>query len=121
MTSSRDITDLIKMFQIDTMAVKKELKLLPEILNYNELILHITSGVIIHYKCLIVATNTRLLILYKFEQLNFKLNEITSVSYKIGLLFGRITICTKSNNIIIKQCTKKSAINFTKILNEYIL
>lgn len=105
----------------DTFLTKKEIKELPKLLRLDETILYATSGMLDGNSWLIVCTNQRLLcldkgLIYGIKVLEYQLEKINSVSYKIGLLLGELNIQHGSTSFTIKQIQKDTV----KIMADHI-
>lgn len=101
----------------------KEFFHLPQILQTNEQVLAIASGLLDGTTWLIALTNHRVIFLDKgfisgLKQLSIDLDKITSVGCKTGLLFGKIIIATNSAEYTITQIYKTTVLLFTNLINQ---
>ncbi|MFT8709685.1 MAG: PH domain-containing protein [Sporolactobacillus sp.] len=97
----------------DTFGTKKEIKELPMILKDDETIMYATSGLFKNNTWLIVVTDQRVLFLDKgmvfgLKQVEIPLDKVNSVSFKTGLLLGKVTIYHGSSEMGIDQITKST-------------
>lgn len=80
--------------------IKKELKLLPEMLNQDEQVLHIGSGLYADKNAIVVATNQRVIFLaaglLSVKDEAFNIPQISSIEMKKGMVLAKIKV-TVSN------------------------
>lgn len=110
---------------VDTFGTKKEIKYLPEILQPQEKILYITSGLMNGNTWLITCTCRRVIfldkgMLYGLKQVETPLDKINSIEHKTGMLFGEISIWDGSGKMIIKNVVKHTVTPFVSALNKAI-
>jgi hypothetical protein len=124
MAISKEIVDqqLANVGDFDQWFTKKEIKYLPEVMDQDEVIQAITSGLLDGNTWLIVATQKSVLFLDKgmvfgLKQLEFPIKNITSISHKTGLIFGQIELTVSGANKKIDQVTKKDVVKFAKVLS----
>lgn len=96
----------LKMY--DTFGTKKELKELPKILEVNEDIKYLVSGMWESKTYVIVATNLRVIFLdigmvYGTTKHELQYDKISSVSYKKGVLLSEIDVYHGSHKITIEN------------------
>jgi len=86
---------------IPSVAKKKEVKLLPEVLADQEIVGQVVSGIYNKGIGILVATQRRLVFidkgLFGLKVEEFPLQKISSIQYELGLLGGKIKIHTSSN------------------------
>jgi len=114
-----------KLGDFDQWFTKKEIRYLPEILDEDEEIKAMTSGVHEGNTWLIVVTTRRLLFLdkgmiYGLKQMEMPLAQITSVSHKTGLMFGEIEVDTAGGKKKIETISKKDVPKVAKIISDLI-
>ena len=110
--------------ETDTFGTKKEIRYLPEVLDSDEKIVGLTSGVLKGTTWLIVCTDRRVIFLdkgflYGFKQTEIPLDSISSVTQETGLMFGSITVLGAGlSGMTIKQISKASTRKFAKTVQE---
>ena len=109
----------------DRFFTKKELRYLPEILMEREQIVAFSSGIMDGKTWLITLTDKRVVfldkgMLYGLKQTSIPISKISSVSGETGMMFGKITISTGSDEKCISKVWKKTVRPFTNRLNEII-
>ena len=110
--------------ETDTFGTKKEIRYLPEVLDSDERIVGLTSGVLQGTTWLIVCTDRRVIFLdkgflYGLKQTEIPLDSISSVTHETGLMFGRITVLGAGlSGMTIKQISKASTRKFAKTVQE---
>lgn len=109
----------------DLFGTKKEIKHLSKIMDENEMVLAITSGLMDGNTWLITCTNRRVIFLdkgliYGSNQFEIPLDKINAIGHKIGLMLGSITIEDGSGPKSINNCTKQSVIPFVNSTNAAI-
>ncbi|WP_230204359.1 PH domain-containing protein [Olavius algarvensis spirochete endosymbiont] len=107
------------------LGLDKEIKHLPEVLQDNEIICYLTSGLIEGNTWLIVCTNKRVIfldkgLLYGLEQLEISLDKINSISQKRGLMLGEIAIWDGARRIRTKNVRKDTLKPFVDATNKAI-
>lgn len=111
--------------EVDLFGTAKEVTHLPEILHDDETIKYLTSGLMDGTTWLIVCTQKRILLLdhgflFGFKQSEMNLENINSISYQTGLLFGAIEIWHGGARMLIENCDKKTVKPFTDAVNAAI-
>ena len=108
--------------EVDLFGTAKEVTHLPEILHDDESIKYLTSGLMDGTTWLIVCTQKRILLLdhgflFGFKQSEMNLENINSISYQTGLLFGSIEIWHGGARMLIENCDKKTVKPFVEAVN----
>lgn len=111
--------------EVDLFGTAKEVSHLPEILHDDENIKYLTSGLMDGTTWLIVCTQKRILLLdhgflFGFKQSEMNLENINSISFQTGLLFGAIEIWHGGARMLIENCDKKTVKPFTDAVNAAI-
>ena len=113
MPSLKEIRSQIK-FLDDTSRIlaRGEIKELPSILWKDESVENIVQGYYSDGNGILVATNKRLVFVYKrflggVKVEDFPYDKISSIQYETGMLLGKITIFTSGNKAEITQIEKK--------------
>ena len=127
-----DLETIIKQLEkanvTDTFGTKKEIKVLPEIINDNETILYATSGLFKGNTVLIVCTDSRILfidkgLIYGVKSYEIPLDMVNGVSYSIGLVFGKVSVVNGAITNEIDNIDKKTvsilADTIKKAANDY--
>jgi len=114
-----------QMEKVDSFDTKKEIKELPKILQDDEELLYLTSGILDGNTWLIAATSERVIFLdkgmiYGLKQLETPLDKINSISQSTGLIFGEISIWDGASKAVIKQCVKATVKPFVECVNNAI-
>ena len=114
-----------KLGDFDQWFTKKEIKYLPQVIDEGEEIKAMTSGLHEGTTWLIVVTNRRILFLdkgffYGLKQMEMPLNQITSVSYKTGLMFGTLEVNTAGGTKRIEDISKKDVPKVAAIISELL-
>ena len=109
----------------DRFFTKKQLRYLPEILLEREQVVAFSSGMMDGKTWLIALTDKRIIfldkgMLYGLKQTSIPISKISSVSGETGMMFGKITISTGSDEKCISKVWKKTVRPFTNRLNEII-
>ena len=109
----------------DRFFTRKELRYLPEILMEQEQVVAFSSGMMDGKTWLIALTDKRVIfldkgMLYGLKQTSIPISKISSVSGETGMMFGKITISTGSDEKCISKVWKKTVRPFTNKLNEII-
>lgn len=107
----------------DQFGTRKEIKYLPNILESDEIILGLTSGFMNKNTWLIVCTNNRVIFLdkgmvYGLSQEEVLLQNITSISHNLGMIFGKIKIHSSSHVLEVENIEKKQVSKFVKAVND---
>lgn len=100
---------------------RRELKLLPEILEADEEVHAVTSGVYDGLRRLVVLTDRRLLVLQKPtvgkpNLLSVPRNDISGAEERRGLFFAALTLQTRAQPFVFHNVLKKSLAPFLKSL-----
>jgi len=108
--------------EVDLFGTAKEVSHLPEILHDDENIKYLTSGLMDGTTWLVVCTQKRILLLdhgflFGFKQSEMNLENINSISYQTGLLFGSIEIWHGGARMLIENCDKKTVKPFVEAVN----
>ena len=108
--------------EVDLFGTAKEVSHLPEILHDDENIKYLTSGLMDGTTWLVVCTQKRVLLLdhgflFGFKQSEMNLENINSISFQTGLLFGSIEIWHGGARMLIENCDKKTVKPFTDAVN----
>ena len=116
---------LEKLGEFDQWFTKKEIRYLPEVLDEDEEIKAITSGVHEGHTWLIVVTTRRILflnkkLLYGLEQMEIPLAQITSVSFKTGLMFGEIEVDSAGSKKKIETISKKDVSKVAATISDLV-
>ncbi len=104
----------------DIFGTKKEIKYLPEVLDENETIKGVASGMLENNTWLIVCTDQRVLfldkgMLYGLKQKEIPLDSISSVTHKTGIMLGSIEVLGSGHSgMKIKQIEKKCTASLAK-------
>ena len=104
---------------------KKEIAALPEILNTQETIHALGSGMMDNHKWIIVVTDQRILFLdkgmvYGLKQKEIPINTISGISHEVGMLFGSITIGSAATTSKLTQVEKALTAPLAKTLSEVV-
>jgi hypothetical protein len=102
---------------------KKEIRALPEILDDDERILAITSGMRDGATWLLVCTNRRLIFLnrgmfFGLRQIQLPLDRIQSIDHSAVILFGNISVWDGASSISIRMVLESSILPFVRITEE---
>lgn len=108
--------------EVDLFGTAKEVSHLPEILHDDESIKYLTSGLMDGTTWLVVCTQKRVILLdhgflFGFKQSEMNLENINSISFQTGLLFGAIEIWHGGARMLIENCDKKTVKPFTDAVN----
>ncbi|MCP3682385.1 MAG: hypothetical protein GY861_06805 [bacterium] len=111
--------------EADIFGTKKEIKHLPGILQHDEKIVALTSGMMDNNTWLVTCTNKRVIFLdkgmfYGLKQLETPLEKINSIEQKTGLLLGEISIWDGSSKMTIKSIPKQTVKPFVVNTNKAI-
>lgn len=99
---------------------QKEIKVLPEILNDDESLLAITSGMIGASTWLAVCTNRRLIFLnsgmfFGLRQVQYALDRIQSLDHSFTIVFGSISVWDGASSFTLNLILKDSIRPFVKV------
>ncbi len=114
MRTLKYVQDKMKtMEEVSTFGVRKELKELPNLLEDEEDLVYITSGLLDGNTWLIALTDSRILfadkgMVYGLKTKNVDLDMVNSIEFKSGMLLGDLSIWTGGEQIIIKSISKDS-------------
>lgn len=101
-----------------TFFARKEIKELPSILWENEMPEAIIQGRYQNSIGILVCTNKRLIFINKgvfnLKVEDFPLNNVSSIQYETGMIFGKITIFASGNRAEIDQVEKKRTRTFAE-------
>lgn len=108
--------------KVDTFGTKKEIRYLPEILDEEESVLYLTSGLMDGNTWLVVCTPKRVIFLdkgmiYGLKQRETPLERINSIEQSTGLLMGEIGITDGSSKMVLKNCIKATVKPFVAAVN----
>jgi len=111
--------------EVDLFGTAKEVSHLPELLHDDENIKYLTSGLTDGTTWLIVCTQKRILLVdygmfFGMKQSEMSLENIQSISYQTGLLFGAIEIWHGGSKMLIENCDKKTVKPFVDAVNAAI-
>jgi len=111
--------------KVDLFGTAKEVTHLPEILADDEKIKYLTSGLTDGTTWLIVCTQKRIILLdygifFGMKQSEMALENINSISYQTGLLFGSIEIWHGGAKMLIENCIKETVKPFVDAVNAAI-
>lgn len=110
---------------VDLFGTSKEVSHLPEILEDDENIKYLTSGIVDGTTWLVVCTQKRILFidygfLFGVKQSEMALESVNSISYKTGLFFGSIEIWHGGAKMLIDNCQKNTVKPFVDAVNSAI-
>lgn len=110
---------------VDLFGTSKEVSHLPEILEDDENIKYLTSGIVDGTTWLVVCTQKRILFidygfLFGVKQSEMALENINSISYKTGLFLGSIEIWHGGAKMLIDNCQKNTVKPFVDAVNAAI-
>lgn len=126
MRTLESIQDEIKALgEVDLFGTAKEVTHLPEILADDENIKYLTSGLMDGTTWLIVCTQKRIILLdygmfFGMKQSEMALENINSISYQTGLIFGSIEIWHGGARMLIENCNKQTVKPFVDAVNAAI-
>ena len=105
----------------DRLLAFREIRELPNILSEDERIEKMVQGFYNNSQGVLVATNKRVMfvdkgLIYGVRVEDFAYNQITSIEYKTGMMFGTITIYAPGNRAVISQLVK----GLTKDFGDYV-
>lgn len=111
--------------EIDLFGTSKEVSHLPEILQDDENIKYLTSGIMDGTTWLIVCTQKRIILVdygmfFGVKQSEMALENVNSVSYQTGLIFGSIEIWHGGARMLIENCEKQTVKPFCDAVNAAI-
>ena len=126
MRTLESIKEEIKAFgEVGLFGTAKEVAHLPEILDDDEHIKYLTSGMMDGTTWLIVCTQKRIILvdygfLFGVKQSEMALENINSITYQTGLLLGSIEIWHGGAKMVIENCYKWTVKLFTDAVNAAI-
>lgn len=102
---------------------QKEIRALPEILDHNEKIKALTSGMLNGSTWLAVCTDRRLIFLNRgmflgLQQVQMPLDRVQSIDHEFKLFFGAIRVFDGVNVMTLRMVLKASITPFVKITEE---
>ncbi len=102
---------------------KKEIRALPEILEHDESVKAITSGLMNNATWLAVCTEKRVIfinrgMLYGIRQIQIPLERIQAIDHEATIFFGSITIWDGASAFMIGMVLKSSILPFVKATQE---
>lgn len=102
---------------------QKEIRALPDILDRDETIRAVTSGMMDNTTWLAVCTNRRLIfinrgMLYGVRQVQFPLDRIQSIDHAFTIFFGSIRVWDGASAFTIGMVLKSSILPFVRITEE---
>lgn len=117
--------EIVALGEVDLFGTSKEVSHLPEILHDDENIKYLTSGLMDGTTWLVVCTQKRILLIdhgffFGMKQSEMNLENVHSVSYQTGLLFGSIEIWHGGARMLIENCDKKTVKPFVEAVNAAI-
>lgn len=108
--------------EVDLFGTSKEVSHLPEILDDDEHIKYLTSGLMDGTTWLIVCTQKRIVLvdygfLFGIKQSEMALENINSISYTMGLFLGSIEVWHGGARMLIENCQKSTVKPFVDAVN----
>ncbi len=108
--------------EVDLFGTAKEVSHLPEVLDDDEHIKYLTSGLMDDTTWLIVCTQKRIVLvdygfLFGVKQSEMALENINSISFTMGLMFGSIEIWHGGACMLIENCYKATVKPFVDAVN----
>lgn len=102
---------------------QKEIRALPKILDQDETIKAVTSGMMNGATWLLACTNKRLIFLnrgmiYGLRQVQLPLDRIQSIDHEFTLVFGSISVWDGASSFCIRLVLKSSILPFVKATQE---
>jgi len=102
---------------------EKEIRALPRILDDDETVLAVTSGLMSNATWLGVCTHRRLVFLncgmiYGLRQVQFPLDRIQSIDHAFTIVFGSISVWDGASSFTIRMVLKNSIMPFVKTTQE---
>jgi hypothetical protein len=102
---------------------QKEIRALPEVLDKDEVIKAVTSGMLESATWLAVCTNRRLIFLnrgmvYGLRQVQFPLDRIQSIDHEFTIFFGSIRVWDGASAFSIGLVLKSSILPFVRVTEE---
>ena len=118
-------TEISQLDGFEQLITRKEIKELPQILWDDEHIHAIISGFYNKGNGLLLASTSRLIFVDKgilggMKVEDFPLNQVSSIQYETGIMFGKVTIFTSSNKATIEQVEKQAAKRFAEVSRRLI-
>lgn len=100
---------------------RREIKELPDILWEDENVERLLQGIYESNNGILVATNKRVIFVDKsllgsLRVEDFPYDKISSIQYKVGVMFGKMTIFSSGNKAVISQVDKKLA----RVFGDYV-
>ncbi|MFA6433918.1 MAG: PH domain-containing protein [Elusimicrobiales bacterium] len=127
MPVDREVLDaqLAALGDFDKWFTRKERRHLHEVLTPGETIHAITSGLLDGNTWLVTVTDRRVLfldkgIIYGLKQMELPLSHVSAVSYKTGLLFGKIQVSTSGGTKLIEMIEKKYVSKVAQSISDLI-
>ena len=119
MPSMEEIKPILSQLDgVSAFAAKREIKELPSILWENEMPEAIIQGRYQNSVGILVCTNKRLIFINKgvfnLKVEDFPLNNVSSIQYETGMIFGKITIFASGNRAEIDNIEKKRTRTFAE-------
>lgn len=101
----------------------KEVRALPKILEKDEVVRAVTSGLMDNATWLLVCTDRRVIFLncgmfFGVQQASIPLDRIQSIDYNFTIYFGSITVSDASKNYSLGMITRASILPFVKTTEE---
>lgn len=98
---------------------KKEIRALPEVLDYDETVKAITSGMVDSSTWLAVCTERRVIFLnrgmvYGLRQVQFPINRIQSIDHKFAIAFGSISVWDGASAFTLNMILRTAIIPFVR-------
>lgn len=102
---------------------KKEIRALPEILEHNESVKALTSGLMNNSTWLAVCTEKRIIFInrgmfYGVRQIQIPLDRIQAIDHEATIFFGSITVWDGASAFNIGMVLKSSILPFVKVAQE---
>lgn len=101
------------MKDVSLFGVKKEIKELPKLLDDDEELIYITSGLLNDNTWLVALTDSRIMFLdkgliYGLKTKNVDLDMLNSIEFKSGMFLGDLSVWTGGEQIIMKSITNSN-------------
>lgn len=102
---------------------KKEIRALPDILDHDEVVKAVTSGIMENATWLAVCTNRRVIFLnrgmfFGLRQLQVPLDRIQAIDHEFTIFFGAISVWDGASAFTIRMVLKSSILPFVKTTEE---
>lgn len=109
----------------DGFFTKKEMNHLPEVMHEGEQLLGFASGLMDNNTWLIALTDQRILLLdkgmfYGLSQTEFRLGNVSAISYETGMLMGKLVVQVGSVEHTITQVPKKAVATFAERVRQAV-